>query len=228
MNSNKEMLEKVRELEIRLNLDLSDVRVMLEDNVREEAVKKSKRNKNELSIVKNLFKDRFYKFARPTLINKTFMSGEFYTYMTEHRVFYTRTDLGYEVAENDYHFNFVEDFARDIVGNEKVVSIDIDVEKLNVFIETHSKKDNTPYIIKIQRGNHSYWLGVNPRYLMDSIKFTENNNIMFVVGGDSHVKCPIYNCAVDDTELLTKLVVTLPVHCGNLNNIKADYSYLVS
>ena len=42
MNSNKKMLEKVRELESRLNLDLSDVRVMLEDNVREEAVKKSK------------------------------------------------------------------------------------------------------------------------------------------------------------------------------------------
>ena len=228
MNSNKKMLEKVVELENRLELDLSDLRVMLEDNVREEAVKNAKRGKSELSIVKGLFKDKFYKLHRPELMNKTFMSGEFYTYMTEHRVFYTRTDLGYEVVNTDIRLNFANDFVRDILVNENTVSIDIDVEKLNVFINTHDKKDKTPYIIKIQKGNKGYWLGVNARYLMDSIKFTNNNNIMFAVDRSEHVRTPIYNRAVTDTGMTTKLVMILPIRCNYIDDIKADCSYLVS
>lgn len=230
MNSNKKILEKVRDIESRLDLDLSDIKILLEDNIREESAKKSKRGKSELTIVKSLFKDEFYK-TNQNMINKTFMTNnEFYSYMTLHRVFYTRTDLGYEVTENPFsnRIDFVSDFGRDILDNPKMVELSIDVSNLMFFIDTLDKKNNKPYIMHINKDGKHYYLGVNPHYLLDALKFTNTTKIYTVLktGTDNRtITCPIYTMSKDNNGLMDKLVATLPVHCGS--EPQQNYNYVV-
>lgn len=226
MNSNKKILQKVLELETYSNLDLTDLKSMLEENIREEAVKKSKRGKSELSIIKGLMKSDFVKY-RPELKDKTFItSDEFFTFTDGHRIFHTRTDLGYDIVKNPFtNFNFVYGYSHDILDNTDKVEIDIDVEDLTAYIDMVDKRNPKPYVIGFNYNDKDYMLGLNPKYLMESIKFTENNRICFVVktndcGKGDIIINPIYNIAKDNTDLLTKLVVTLPVNCTGCNPTK--------
>ena len=73
-------------------------------------------------------------------------------------------------------------------------------------------------IIGFKKNDRDYLLGLNPNYLMDSIKFTENNRVSVVTktndnGEGNVIIVPIYNVATDGKSLLTKLVATLPVNC---------------
>ena len=228
MNSNKKILEKVIEFERNNGLDMYEIRKLLEDNVREDAVKKSKRGKSELSIVKGLYKDNLYK-TRKELLNKTMMTGEFFTYMSSVRVYYTRTDLGYEVVDNPFSMaeTFVNTFA-DFDNVETNVELEIDIENLQTFIELYGK-EKKPYVIRFTKDNKEYFVGVNPNFLMDSIKFTNNRVIKVPLKSNSfgHINAPIYNAEVDETGLLQKLVVTLPISlCSPQNeDFVANYSY---
>jgi len=216
MNSNKKILAKVRELETYSNLDLTDLKSMLEENIREEAIKGSKRKKSELSIIKSLFKDSFYK-ANEKFKDKTFMDKDFYVYLTQHRIFYTRNDLGYEVVEGKpFNINFLDEYASGRVDLQcESVDVEVDLVELQTFIDTTDKRDLKPYTIKITKGNKIYMLGINTRYLMDSIKFTNNNVIKVYLHTSKQsntINVPIYNAEIAEDGLLQKLAVTLPVY----------------
>jgi hypothetical protein len=230
MNSNKKFLQKVRELKTYSNLDLTELESMLEENIREEAVKSSKRKKSELSIIKSLFKDDFYK-VRENLKDKTFMDKDFYVYVTGHRVFYTKNDLGYEVVEGklfNFNFDFLDEY---ISGKTESVDVEINLVELQTFIDTTDKRDLKPYTIKITKGNKVYMLGINPKYLMDSVKFTNNNVIKVYLHTSKQsntINVPIYNAEVDGSGLLQKLAVTLPVYLPPYNEgMKFNQSVLV-
>lgn len=217
MNSNKKILAKVKDFEKYSGYDMTELKAMLEENIREEAVKGCKRNKSELSIVKSLFKDSFYKTNGKSMKDKTFMDKEFYVYMTMHRVFYTRTDLGYEVMDGKpFNVNFLDEYASGRIDVQcDYVEFEIDLVELQTFIDTHDKNDRTPFIIKITHNGKNYLLGLNARYLMDSIKFTNNSIIRVYLKTNMSGNCivaPIYNAEIDDEKLLQKLVVTLPVN----------------
>ena len=219
MNSNKKILQKVRQLKTYSNLDLTELESMLEENIREEAVKSSKRKKSELSIIKSLFKDDFYK-VRENLKDKTFMDKDFYVYVTGHRVFYTKNDLGYEVVEGklfNFNFDFLDEY---ISGKTESVDVEINLVELQTFIDTTDKRDLKPYTIKITKGNEVYMLGINPKYLMDSVKFTNNNVIKVYLHTSKQsntINVPIHNAEVDEGGLLQKLAVTLPVYLPPYN-----------
>lgn len=233
MNSNKKILAKVRELKTYSNLDLTELESMLEENIREEAIKGSKRKKSELSIIKSLFKDSFYK-ANEKFKDKTFMDKDFYVYLTQHRIFYTRNDLGYEVVEGKL-FNFNFDFLDEYISGRmdlqcESVDVEIDLVELQTFIDTTDKRDLKPYTIKITKGNKVYILGINPRYLMDTIKFTNNNVIKVYLRTNRQtniINVPIYNAEVDESGLLQKLAVTLPVYIVYNEKMKFNQSVLI-
>jgi hypothetical protein len=233
MNSNKKILQKVRELKTYSNLDLTELESMLEENIREEAVKTSKRKKSELSIIKSLFKDDFYK-VRENLKDKTFMDKDFYVYVTGHRVFYTKNDLGYEVVEGklfNFNFDFLDEYISGRIDlQHESIDVEIDLVELQTFIDTTDKRDLKPYTIKITKGNKVYILGINPRYLMDTIKFTNNNVIKVYLRTNRQtniINVPIYNAEVDESGLLQKLAVTLPVYIVYNEKMKFNQSVLV-
>ena len=229
MNSNKKILEKVREFEKYSGYDMTELKNMLEDNIREESVKDSKKGKSELSIIKNLFKDNFFKDVKPELYNKTIMTKDFFTYLTPTRVYYTRTDLGYDVVDNP--FKITDTFIQTIADMSDInhVVIDIDVADLTAFIKIHSK-DKLPYAIKINKDGKEYFIGFNPNLLMDSIKFTNNNSVIIPLNNNNNgfLKDTVYNTEIDENQTLQKLAVTLPIYLPNNENMtefKFDYTY---
>jgi hypothetical protein len=110
------------------------------------------------------------------------------------------------------------------------VDVEIDLVELQTFIDTTDKRDLKPYTIKITKGNEVYILGINPRYLMDTIKFTNNNIIKVYLRTNRQtniINVPIYNAEVDESGLLQKLAVTLPVYIVYNEKMKFNQSVLV-
>jgi len=170
--------------------------------------------KSDIAILNRVLKEN--KKGRSGFIG--YMEGKHgYTYYINSHMIYASIEKadGIEKAPEAFDCDKMFD-----TFNMDLLDITIDLDALQAFKKENKKAGNgsrAPYIIKINDGEKVTYLGFNPAYLLDILKFTGSDHIKINVDGlkDHFYKVPFY------IEGEGRKALLLPV---NINPHKADIS----
>jgi len=175
---------------------LEDLKLALEENIRDDIENGKGTNKKDITIIKSLIKncdnDRL-KYAH----GFTYNNNKYFGFTEGHRVLASKNDFSIEHSENplklESFFNSFDDCKN---------TFEADIKDLKLFISLHkSKNDETPYILNI---NENLRVGVNPKYLLDSIMFCDTNVLHL-----TNEKSPIYVMGKENISLVLPVNIIL-------------------
>lgn len=178
---------------------------MLRENIREqEAAKKG--NKKPVKIIEKMIKDA----AKDSPWQKMFQAAHKYTggyaFLDGHRIFFTDTPEGFDLAEDHNKFN-VDDFLKS-ANNADYTPIKIDIAEVRYLIKVTKKSDRIPYIIRTADG----FAGFNPYFLLDLLEFSGVDTILY-----TGRKAPIFS--------ENRKALALPINLAWATDKDADIKY---
>ena len=170
--------------------DIEGLRKALEDNIREESAKGNKGDKTKISILKRLFKTKKNEIVREFNSKAIVVEDGLYGFMDLTRIFYSKNDFGYQIAEKDSEGWYdLAKFINDNVDNPSVIRLnDDDIANINLLIQKNKNKGrwelDKPYVIEYDNGKY---IGFNPQFLLDAIQFTDSKTLRI-----NNFKTPCY------------------------------------